>query len=501
MIRKPTLRDLKGIAYYTGRVIVWFGLLMLLPIAIAIIQQEWPAALDFTISLGLCLAVGFSMQLLWKGPDPDLTWTQGMVAAALSWLLALLLAAVPYYMSGYWLSYLDAAFDVMSGFTTTGLGLVQDLNHLPDSLNTWRMFISWLGGQGIVVLALSFLVRGLPGAYKIYVGEAKDERLLPNVIHTARAIWAVSLIYLVIGTAVLWVMGLFIGLTPGRAFLHGLWNFFAGWSTGGFSPSPMNSLYYHSFIYEIGLLIFFIIGSFNFNLHWSVLTGNRKEIIKNLETVTFLATTTILVAMTTYNLGRTGVYANAISLFRKGYFQLLSAHTTTGFMTVYPRQFVLEWGPMAVLAMVVAMVLGGSASSTAGGFKMMRVGVFLKALGHDIKQLLLPESAVSVQKFHMFRTVVLEDRTVRSAMTIMLLYVVALTFGTAMGTAYGYDFVSALFESASVTGNVGLSAGLTSVTMPAAIKLTYILIMWVGRLEFMSVFVLFGYAYAGVRGR
>lgn len=501
MYLRPTARDVRAISYYVGKVVVWFGLLMLIPIVVAVVQREWNPALDFAAGLGICLAAGFGLQLLGTGRPPDLTWTQGLVAAALSWLLALLLGAIPYYLSGYWLSYLDAAFDVMSGFTTTGLTLIQDLNHAPDSLNTWRMFVSWLGGQGMVVLALSFLVRGLPGAYKIYVGEAKDERLLPNVIHTARAIWAVSILYLVLGTLVLWAIGLQLGFTPGRAFLHGLWMFLAGWSTGGFAPLGQNVLYYHSLAYEIALVIFFTLGSFNFNLHWSVLTGNRKELVRNIETVTFAVSATALIALGTYDLGATGVYGSTAALFRKGFFQLISAHTTTGFGTIYPRQFVLEWGPLALVAILVAMVFGASASSTAGGFKMVRVGVFFKALAHDIKRLLLPESAVSVQKFHMFRTVVLDDRIARTAMTIILLFFLELAFGTALATAYGYDFVTALFEAASITGNVGLSAGLTSAAMPSAIKVAYIIMMWLGRLEFLSVFVLFGYLYAGVKGR
>jgi trk system potassium uptake protein TrkH len=501
VLRKPTARDLKAIGYYTGQVIVWFGLLMLIPVAIALVQREWQPALDFLASFGICLSVGFGLQLLWRGHPPDLSWTQGMVAAALSWLLALLLGAIPYYLSGYYLSFLDAAFDVMSGFTTTGLTLIQDLNHVPDSINTWRMFISWLGGQGMVVLALSFLVRGLPGAYKIYVGEGKDERLLPNVIHTARAIWVVSIVYFLLGTAVQWVIGLTLGLAPGRSLLHAAWLFMAGWSTGGFAPNPQNVLYYHSLSYELCLIIFFVIGSFNFNLHWSVMTGNRKEIFRNLETVTFVIATTVLAAIATWDLRWTGTYGDTLSLFRKGYFQLISAHTTTGFMTVYARAFILEWGPLAMVAMIVAMAFGGSASSTAGGFKMARVGIFFKALGHDIKRLLLPESSVSVQKFHMFRSVILDDRMARSAMTIIILYTLTLGVGTAVGTASGYDFLSALFESVSVTGNVGLSAGVTTAATPAVLKVAYIIMMWLGRLEFMSVFVLFGYAYAGVRGR
>ncbi|HYG56563.1 MAG TPA: TrkH family potassium uptake protein [Symbiobacteriaceae bacterium] len=501
MLRPPSARDLRAIAFYSGNIVVWFGVLMLIPIGIGLVEREWQPVLDFATGMGLCLAAGFGLQLFWKGPPPALSGTAGLVSAAVSWLVCLVAGAIPYYLTGYYLTFLDALFDTMSGFTTTGLTLIQDINHLPDSVNTWRMFISWLGGQGMVVLALSFFTRGLPGAYKIYAGEDRDERLLPNVIHTARAVWVVSAAYLMLGTLMAWLAGLSIGLMPGRAFLHGLWMFMAAFSTGGFAPYGQNLLYYHSFAFELVMIVCFVVGSFNFNLHWSLFTGNRQEIRKNLELVTFLITATLLVALGTYGLGQMSVYTNVAGLVRKGFLQLISAHTTTGFMTVYARQLILEWGPAAMVAIVIAMMLGGSASSTAGGFKAFRVGIVFKALVYDLKRLLLPESAVTVQKFHMFRSAVLDDRTARSAMTIILLYVATVAGTTAMGALAGYDFLPALFEAASVTSNVGLSAGLTTVATPWFLKVTYILVMWVGRLEFMSVFALIGYVYAGVRGR
>ena len=116
--------------------------------------------------------------------------------------------ALPYYLSGNYLSYLDCCFDVMSGFTTTGLTLIQDMDHLSNGINMWRHLLTFVGGQGMVVLALTFLVKGTNGAYKMYVGEGKDERLMPNAVSTARYIWLISLIYLVVGTLVLWIAGI-----------------------------------------------------------------------------------------------------------------------------------------------------------------------------------------------------------------------------------------------------------------------------------------------------
>ena len=486
------LKRLAPIGYYVAITVLLLAGTMLLPLLVSLAQWEPATMLDFLTGIGICLSVGFLLLLLCGGCERDLSWSQGMVVVAASWFASMVLAALPYYLSGYWRSYLDCMFDVMSGLTTTGLTLIQDLDHVPDGINMWRHFLTWLGGQGVIVLALSFFVRSLPGAFKMYVGEGKDERLLPNVLNTAKAIWLVSIVYLILGTAVLWAVGLRTGLTQGRSFLHALWIFMAAWSTGGFAPQFQNIVYYHSLLYETVTVVFFIIGSFNFNLHWAVWTGNRKEIYKNLETITFAVTSTVLAALALWELPRLGVYGDALSLFRRGYYSIISAHTTTGFMTTYARQFALEWGPLALIAITVAMLFGGSASSTAGGFKAVRIGVAFKAIMHDIRRLLAPEKAVVVEKIHLGQDLVLEDRLVRSALSIIFLYVISWFVLAIATTAAGYDLASSLFEAASVIGNVGLSAGVTAASMPNGLKILYILGMWVGRLEFMAVFVFLG---------
>lgn len=493
-------KSLVPVGYYTGQIILLFGGTMLVPLLTALITWEPVVALDFLTAMSASVSVGIALVLLCRqGRRDDLTWSQGMVVVALSWLASTALGALPYYLSGYWLSYLDAMFDVMSGLTTTGLTLVQDLDHLPNGINMWRHLLSWLGGQGIVVLALSFLIRSIPGAFKMYVSEGKDERLLPNVVSTAKAIWYVSLIYLAVGTAILWILGILIGLPVSRAFLHGLWIFMASWSTGGFAPQSQNIIYYHSLAYEVVTIVFFIVGSFNFNLHWAIWSGKRQEIYRNIETVTFAATSTVLSAFALWELARLGVYSDAISLFRRGYYSIISAHTTTGFMTTYAREFALEWGPLALLAITLAMLFGGSASSTAGGFKAVRIGVAFKAVVYEVKRLLYPERAVVIEKIHLWQDVVLGDRQVRAALTIIVLYVLSFFIASISTAAYGYDLPSAMFEAASVVGNVGLSAGVTSAAMPGLLKVVYIVGMWVGRLEFMAVFVFIGYVVRAMR--
>lgn len=230
------LRKVAPVGYYTGKIVLLLAGTMLIPLATAALRGEFAILLDFLAAGGITVTAGLGLILLCRSGERDLAWSQGMVVVAASWLACMMLGALPYYFSGFWLSYLDTMFDVMSGLTTTGLTLIQDLDHAPDAINMWRHFLTWLGGQGIVVLALSFLIRSHPGAYKMYVGEGKDERLLPNVVSTAKAIWYVSGLYLLAGTLVLGFLGLAIGLAPVRSFLHGLWIFMSTWSTGGFAP-------------------------------------------------------------------------------------------------------------------------------------------------------------------------------------------------------------------------------------------------------------------------
>ena len=154
-----------------------------------------------------------------------------------SWLAAAVLGAIPFYLSGHWVSFLDCVFDSMSGFATTGLVLVQDLDHIARSVNLWRHLIMFIGGQGVVVVALSFLVRGSAGAFRMYVGEARDEKVLPNVVETARFIWLVSIVYLILGTFALAVVGRYEGMSWANAFFHGACVFMAAFDTGGFAPN------------------------------------------------------------------------------------------------------------------------------------------------------------------------------------------------------------------------------------------------------------------------
>lgn len=500
MLLRPRREDHLVIGKYTGKIVIGIGLLMVVPLLTSIAFGEWDTVVDFVISISLCMAFGYGTQAVCR-TDRDLGWSHGLVVASSSWLVATIIGAMPHWLSGHMGSYLDAMFDVMSGYTTTGLYLMQDLDHIANGLNMWRHLLTYAGGQGIVVIALTFLFKGAAGAYTVYVGEGKDERLLPNVVQTARAIWLVSLVWLAVGALALAITGLALGQEPVRAALHGLWVYMGAWSTGGFAPQSYNTFYYHSLAYELIAIVVMIAGSFNFALHWAVWTGKRREIMRNVETVSFAITLSLTVLVATFALAKAGVYSDAMVLFRKVFYQLVSGHTTTGFSTIYARAWVTQWGPIGLMATTIAMAIGASACSTGGGIKGIRIGVISKAFIQDVRRMVSPERAMVTAKYHHLRDQLLDDALVRTTMTITIAYLTLYGLTAVVGTLYGYDFLEAAYEGVSAASNTGLSCGVTAPTMPGVMKVLYIIAMWLGRLEFMSVFALGGYAFSMLRGR
>lgn len=501
MIHRPYPEDYRLISYYIGKILVGVGYLFLIPIVTAIVFREWAACFDFLIGLGVTFTVGYLF--LFPGEKKkDLNWMQAMVTAAFSWLIAMVLCAIPHYLSGHFLSYLDACFDVMSGFTTTGLVLIQDLDHVSISLNMWRHLLTYIGGQGMVVLILTFLVRGTAGAYMMYVGEGKDERLLPNVIQTARAIWVISTVYLVIGsfwlTITLWSAGM---TNPVQAFLHGTWIYMSSWSTGGFAPQSLNIMHYHSFRLELITMLFMILGSMNFILHYTLWTGQRQEIRKNIEIISFVVTVTLTYGLLVYALHLRNIYPEWLALFRRSGYILLSAHTGTGLQSIYAQQFLKNWGGFAMIALTLAMAFGGSACATCGGIKGLRIGLFFKGLYQEIRKIMLSENSIVVTKYHHIKNIILTDQALKMVGLIIICYMLLFLGGAILGEFYGYGFVEALFEATSAGSTTGLSCGITTPTMPTALKIYYIFAMWAGRLEFISVFGLMAFAIAIWRGK
>ncbi|MDR2428817.1 MAG: TrkH family potassium uptake protein [Candidatus Margulisbacteria bacterium] len=500
MLIRPRLDDHKVVGFYLGTILTGVGCLMALPLLTALLFREWPALLNYLVSGLGALGLGLALRLLCF-TKKEIGWLHGLTLAALFWLAAAAVAAWPFFLGGNYGSYLDSFFEAMNALATAGFSLARDLDHISAADNMWRHLLMFLGGQGIVVMALSFLMLRGAGGFKLYAGEARDERIVPNIISTARLILQISLVFLAVGTTALTLILRWDGLSWAQSFWQGLWLFMSGFSTGGFTPHTQSILYYHSWRLELVLLFFMFLGILNFRLHYAFYTGDRRELRRNIEAVVLFCSFLLAVFLVCAGLFYFRVYPGLGATLRKGVFLLGAGHSTAGFTTIYAGQFFREWPQLALLALMTAMAIGGSACSTAGGIKALRIGILFKALCQDIKRLLLPQSAVVAERYHHVKDYFLDDKIVRGAALVTLLYLAVFLLGALAGVCYGYPFMPALFESISAATNTGLSCGIIGPDLPIGLKLIYLLEIWGGRLEFTAVLGLLAYGWACLKGK
>ena len=500
MLIRPDHDDLRVIGFYLGKVLIGIGYVLLIPILIAAVMGDWDDLSAFVLGMGLALLLGRGA--VWSlRTSAELDWSHGLVTVALAWLVGAAVLAVPLDLSGQYGSYVDAYFEIMSGLTATGLSLTQDVDHLSVSMNFLRHLTHFIGGQGIIIVMLTGLGSSSGQVATLYVGEGRDDRVLPNVVRTARFIYLVAGVYLVVGTLALTITGMVAGLQPTRALIHGVNVFMAAFDTGGFATNSTSISYYHSAAMEAVIIVLMIAGAMSFLLHYELWRGRRREVLENLEVrtlaVTGLLTTTVILV----GLARAGTFTDAGSLFRTGVFSAISAHTSTGFTVNASRLFVTDWGLIAPAALLIALALGGMASSTAGGVKAIRVGLTAKSVFRDVRRAIQPDAAIVVSTYTQRHRRVIRDAHVRPAITILVLYLLLFIVGALVGVYYGFPFDQALFESTSASVNGGMSVGVLGPTNPLPMKLIFITQMWLGRLEFMAVFALIGYGVALTRGR
>ena len=498
MLVKPTRHDFELIGHYLGRVSLVVAAAGCLPLIWAAVTGEWHPFGSFVLMIGVFAFLGVLGTRL-APQDPQLDWSHGMVVAALTWLVVPPIAAIPFALSGHFGTPLDAVFDSVSGLTTTGLAVISDLDHLATSLNFWRHLLQFLGGLGIIVAALTVFAG--PGGVTLYFGEGRGERFLPSVTSISRFIWTVASVHLVAIVTTLTLVGWSIlGFDLHRAAFHAITMFFAGFSTGGFAPQSTSIGYYHSAVFEAVASVSMLAGVMSFGLHHSLWRGPRRDAIANLETRTILSTFGFTLVLTLIGLGATSAFTELTGLTRQGFFQIFSAHTTTGWSTISSSEL-SGWGGLAFGGMAIAMALGGMGNSTAGGVKALRVGLTIKTVTNQVKQALQPEHAVVGATYYQTGRRHLTHDTVMAVMTISLLYVALYLLGAGVGVAYGIPLQQALFESVSALATIGLSVGVTDPSMPALLQIVYMLQMWAGRLEFLALFSLIGFVYAALRGK
>lgn len=502
MLLRPHRRDLGVIGLQLGRVVTAVGLAMAAPAAAAAAVGDWNSCSAFVIGLSLAVAAGRGAEHLLRTPRPT-TWSLGLVLFAASLLVGAAVAAVPLALSGHYAGFLDALFESMSGLTTTGLTLAQDLDHLPTAVNLWRHLLQLLGGQAALVVALTlFTAAGQPPG-TLSIGERRDERIVQNVRRTGALVLRVAVGYLVLGWAALSLAVAKAGLPVGDAVLHALLLTTSAFDTGGFAPLTTSVGFYHSPAVELVVAALMLAGATSIAVHQGLRSGRAVALLRNLEVRTFALTLVALGVVMLVGLGRSGAFVDAAPLLRQGLFTLLSAHTTTGLTVAHERLVATDWGLIAPATVVAAMGIGGMAASTSGGIRTWRIGVTLRSIGRDVRRVLLPEGALVVSSFRHGRRYLLRDGLVRAASSILLLYLVSYLFGGLAVLAFAPDtaFTQAFFESTAAASNTGMSIGVLDPGSPWPLRLVLLVQMWLGRVEFLSVFAFVGFVVAVLRGR
>lgn len=500
MLFRPDADDLRVIGLNTSKVVYGIAAAMLLPALLGLALGEGEEALGFVVGAAIAGIAGAAGGIVCR-TRAQMSAGQGLATVAVAWLVVPVFAAIPLLLSGHYLGFLDAYFEAVSGLTTTGLTLVNDLDHMAWSVRLWRHLTHLLGGQAFVIVALTAFASASGPAGSLYTGEGESERILPNVLSSAKFILKVVAAYAAVAIPVLWGLVWAGGVGALESAFHAVALFASAFSTAGFAPTSRSVALYHSPWLEWALIVVMVAGALSFAIHYQLWQGRRRELGRNLETRTLgLSLGLVLLALLS-GLVRTGTFDSATELLRHGLFQTVSAHTTTGLTTVPDRLLVVDWGALAPAMLVVAMALGGMAGSTAGGIKAIRVGVLLKGVSRDIRRVLLPESAVVVETYHSGGRHILRDDQVRGAAVILLLYVSLYLAGGILGLFYEYGLRLAMFESTAAAATGGMSVGLVRPELEWQLKAAYILQMVVGRLEFIAVLALAGYLVALVRGR
>ncbi len=367
------------------------------------------------------------------------------------------------------------------GFTTTGSSILTDVQAISKSLLFWRSFIQWLGGMGIIVLSLAILpILGVGGMqlYKAEVPSPVPDKLQPRIRETARILWKVYVLFTV-AQVVLLVLG---GMGIFDALNHALTTM----PTGGFSTKNASMAHFDSVYLDFVVAFFMLLAGINFSLHYQLLKGDTLAFWRNAECRFFLAATVVLTLVVTLNIYGT-VYDKIGDAFRYGAFQLVSILTTTGYATADYEQ----WPAMSQLILLLCMFLGGSAGSTAGGMKCLRIMVCFKYCYKELFTLIHPH-AVSRIKID-GRSV--PDDVVRSVLGFLALYLGLFAFSSVLLAGLGVDFITAFAAVATTIGNVGPGFGMVGpvenfAAIPVLGKWLLIWCMLLGRLEIYTVIIL-----------
>ncbi len=405
---------------------------------------------------------------------------EGYLIVTFTWISISLFGSLPFMFSGYIPSFTNAYFETISGFTTTGATILQDIEVMPHSLLFWRSTTHWLGGMGIIVLTLAILpILGI-GGMQLFVAEAPGttpSRLHPRITETAKRLWLIYVLF----TALLALLLAFGEMDIFEAINHA----FSTMATGGFSTRNASIAAFGPYTHYV-IIVFMIIAGTNFSLLYFVLKGNFEKLFRSEEYLFYLSIIgafTILFTVSLFIFHQIGLE----QAFRESLFQLVSIITTTGYITAD----YLTWNGYLWIVIFLLMFTGGCIGSTGGGMKMVRHLLLFKNSTQEFKRLIHPDAVLPTR---------LDGKTIPpeiiyNFLAFFLLYIVIFGIGSASLAILGLDFETSLGASAATLGNVGPGIGSVGPVhnyahIPATGKWILCTLMLLGRLELFTVLLL-----------
>lgn len=472
--KQEILQSYAIILHYTGLILVLSGMLMFLPLLCLFF---WPGesalALGFIIPAGTVLILG---GLLWKLFKPKSRYSldiqQSAVIVVLSWILVCIFSSLPF-MAVEKLSFTQAVFESVSGWTTTGLSVVNVETASPLIL-LWRSIMQLAGGAGLAIIMLATIVG--PAGPALGIAEGRAQQLVPQVRHSAKMVIMIYSGYAVVGIIAYYLAGM--------DWFDAVNHTFPAISTGGFSTKVASIGYWDSIAIEAVTLPLMILGNLNFLTAYLLLQGKFKAVYRNGE-VRLMAFLMPLCAIALFFLVCISLYPTLSKSARVAVFETVSALTTTGFSTVSYG----NWNSFGILILLALMLIGGGTCSTAGGLKQYRIYVLYKTVMWDIRAFFLPRTAVTEPFIWQGEQKdFISDARIRQIGTFVFLYLMTYIVGSLILASTGIGLMESLFEFASALGTVGLSIGVTGPQASPVILWTETVGMFLGRLEFFVIF-------------
>lgn len=469
-------REYKVVMGYLGVLTIIIGVITILPILIIpFFPKENKYILNFLIPGLVAIGLGFFLK---RGVDLNqkykLSVSQDAVIVMFTWLIACLFSSIPWLISGQ-LNFVQAYFESVSGWTTTGLSVI-NLEKTPNIYFLHRSLTQFFGGVGLVLVMVSALSATF--GLRLYNSEGHSDRLLPNLLKSSRLIITIYAGYIMAGI----LLYIFFGMN----WFHALNNSIAAVSTGGFGVTINSIGEYKSLPIELITIILMILGSTNFAANVLLFKRNSfREFFRQSELKFSLLVLSLVIPILSFSSLKL-LYESLSETFRIAIFQAISAITTTGFSTVSFN----NWGSFPILIMIILMIIGGGTNSTAGGMKQYRVYLMFKNFIWELKKKFRPDNLVNEDSYiRPEGKVYIQPIHIKEATNYAFIYMVCLFVGTLVLVFHGYPLQDSLFEFASALGTVGLSTGITMPDSPVMVLWVEIAGMLLGRLEIYVFFI------------